>query len=118
MSAAGSAVDRPVFAPAVAAAMVIAGSLSLLFFVVFAAYAPDLSGENDGRANALSRSAVGFAALVQFLQAQDVPVLINRGLSAAELAKASLVVITPSFDNKQTDVVTVGTEPPLLIILP
>src|SRR5438045_951455 len=104
MSTTGSAMDRPVFAPAVAAAMVIAGALSLLFFVVFAAYAPDLSGENDGRANALSRSAVGFAALVQFLQAQDVPVLTDRGLSAAEFAKASLVILTPSFGDSENDI--------------
>jgi hypothetical protein len=118
VSAADNALDQPVFAPAIAVALVVIGALSLLFYVVFAAYAPDLSGENDGRPNALSRSAVGFAALDEFLREQDIPVQISRGLGAAEFAKASLIVLTPSIENTKNEVLAVSGSEPKLIILP
>ncbi len=107
-----------IFSPVVAAAMVAVGALALLFFVVFSAYAPDYSGEGDGRANALSRSAVGFAGLVSFLRAQDIPVLISQGLAEEEYEKASLVVLTPSLNNRGAEVLAVTDVEPQLIILP
>ena len=107
-----------IFSPVVAAAMVAVGALALLFFVVFSAYAPDYSGEGDGRANALSRSAVGFAGLVSFLRAQDIPVLISQGLAEEEYEKASLVVLTPSLNNRGAEVLAVTDAEPQLIVLP
>jgi hypothetical protein len=113
-----SAAGRPVFSPLVALAVVAVGALSLLFYLVFAAYAPDLSGDYDGRANALSRSAVGFAALSTFLRDQDIPVLMSRGLSEDEMAKASLIILTPGIENSGKEALEVTTEDPKLIILP
>ena len=113
-----SGAGRPVFSPVVAAAMVAVGALAALFFVVFSAYAPDYSGEGDGRANALSRSAIGFAGLVSFLRAQDIPVLISQGLDAEEYEKASLIVLTPSLNNRGAEVLAVTDIEPQLIILP
>jgi hypothetical protein len=110
--------DQQVFAPAVAAALVVVGALSVLFYVVFAAYAPDVSGENDGRANALSRSAVGFAGLAEFLRELDVPVLISRGLSPGEFAKASLIILAPSTGDTKTEILAVTDKEPKLIVLP
>jgi len=77
--------SAPVFSPVVAIAMAAIGALSLLFYVVFAAYAPDVSGDSDPRANVISRSAVGFAGLAAFLREQGIPVLISRGLSDDQL---------------------------------
>jgi len=94
------------------------GALSLLFYLVFSAYAPDYAGEGDTRANAVSRSAVGFAGLVSFLRLQGVPVLISRGLDAEEYEKASLVVLTPSLNNRGAEVLAVTEIGPQLIILP
>jgi len=113
-----SAVGRPVFSPLVALAMVGVGALSLLFYLVFAAYAPDLSGDYDGRANALSRSAVGFAALSAFLRDQDIPVLMSRGLGEQEMAKASLIILTPGVENSGKETLAVTTKEPKLVILP
>ena len=113
-----SAAGRPVFSPLVALAVVAVGALSLLFYLVFAAYAPDLSGDYDGRANALSRSAVGFAALSTFLRDQDIPVLMSRGLSEDEMAKASLIILTPGIENSGKEALEVTTKEPKLIILP
>ena len=113
-----SAVGRPVFSPLVALAMVGVGALSLLFYLVFAAYAPDLSGDYDGRASALSRSAVGFAALSAFLRDQDIPVLMSRGLGEQEMAKASLIILTPGVENSGKETLAVTTKEPKLVILP
>src|SRR5262245_23523464 len=98
--------------------MVAVGALSLLFYVVFAAYAPDYDGSGDVRPNALSRSAIGFAGLVSFLREQGIPVLISRGLSAEEYANASLVVITPGIANRASEVLGVTDIEPQLIVLP
>lgn len=112
------AAGRPIFSPVVAAAMVAVGALAALFFVVFSAYAPDYSGEGDSRANAFSKSAVGFAGLVAFLRAQDIPVLISQGLDAEEYEKASLIVLTPGVNNRGAEVLAVTDIEPQLIILP
>jgi hypothetical protein len=98
--------------------MVAIGALALLFFIVFSAYAPDYSGEGDSRANALSKSAVGFAGLVAFLRAQGIPVLVSQGLEAEEYQKASLIILTPSLNNRGGEVLGVTDIEPQLIILP
>ncbi len=107
-----------VFSPVVAFAMVGVGALSMLFYLLFSAYAPDYSGEGDTRTNAVSRSAVGFAGLVSFLRLQGVPVLISRGLDEEEVAKASLVILTPGMDNTAAEIREVTDLEPKLIILP
>ena len=98
--------------------MVAVGAFALLFYVVFSAYAPDYSGEGDSRTNAFSRSAVGFAGLVSFLRAQGIPVLISQGLGEEEYEKASLIVLTPSMNNRGAEVLAVTDIEPQLIILP
>ena len=117
-TAESTAAARPLFSPVVALAMVAVGAFALLFYVVFSAYAPDYSGEGDGRTNAFSRSAVGFAGLVSFLRAQGVPVLISQGLNEEEYEKASLIVLTPSLNNRGAEILAVTDIEPQLIILP
>lgn len=118
MTAGRTAAERQLFAPAIAAALVAAGILSFLFYVVFAAYAPDPSGDTDGRANALSRSAVGFAAFAELLRQQGVPVIVSRGLSDVQYARASLIIFTPSLAQKPNDVIAVTPREPKLVVLP
>jgi hypothetical protein len=108
----------PVFSPMVALAMVGVGALSLLFYLLFSAYAPDYSGEGDTRTNAVSRSAVGFAGLAEFLRLQGIPVLISRGLDEDEFAKASLIILTPGLNNTADEISDVTDLEPKLIILP
>jgi len=107
-----------VFSPIVAFAMVGVGALSLLFYLLFSASAPDYSGEGDTRANAVSRSAVGFAGLAELLRLQGIPVLLSRGLDEAEFEKTSLVVLTPGMNNTATEIRDVTNVEPALIILP
>ena len=98
--------------------MVAVGALSLLFYLLFSAYAPDYSGEGDTRTNAVSRSAVGFAGLAEFLRLQGIPVLLSRGLDEEEFDKASLVILTPGMDNTAGEIRAVTDLEPKLIILP
>ena len=107
-----------VFSPIVALAMVGVGALSLLFYLLFSAYAPDYSGEGDTRSNAVSRSAVGFAGLAEFLRLQGIPVLLSRGLDEDEFAKASLIILTPGLNNRTDEIFDVTDLEPKLIILP
>jgi hypothetical protein len=108
----------PVFSPVVGLALTAVGALSLLFYLLFSAYAPDYAGEGDARANAVSRSAVGFAGLASFLRLQDVPVLLSRGLEAEEYERASLIILTPTLENTGNEVLAVTDLEPKLIILP
>ena len=113
-----SAVANPVFSPVVALALVAVGALSLLFYLVFSAYAPDYSGEGDTRTNAVSRSAVGFAGLARFLELQGIEVLLSRGLAEKEFERTSLVILTPGPDVTAADIQAVTYLEPALIILP
>ena len=117
-AAKGASVASPVFSPVVALALVAVGALSLLFYVVFSAYAPDYAGEGDTRTNAVSRSAVGFAGLARFLELQGIPVLLSRGLAEEEFERTSLVILTPGPDVTAEDIFAVTYLEPALIILP
>lgn len=67
--AAASAAERPVFAPRTVIAIVAAGIVGLAMFLVLVAYASELRGSGgDGRAHALSNSAVGYRALVRLIE--------------------------------------------------
>ncbi len=67
------------FSPRVVLALIAVGVVAFAGFLVLTAYAPDLrSGEGDGGANALSRSAVGYAALAELLEADGVPTVVSR----------------------------------------
>ena len=107
-----------VFSPVVAFTMVGVGALSLLFYLLFSAYAPDYSGEGDTRANAVSRSAVGFAGLAELLRLQGIPVLLSRGLEEGEFEKTSLVILTPGPEQTVDEIFAVTYLEPALIILP
>lgn len=79
IAAAPSASAAPTFSVRVVLALIAVGVVAFAGFLVLTAYAPDLrSGEGDGGANALSRSAVGYAALAELLEADGVPTVVSR----------------------------------------
>jgi hypothetical protein len=105
---------RPLFPPLMAVALVLVGVFAFLAYLVLSAYTPDETGD-DGRATALSRSAIGYAGLVAFLRAQGVPAIVSRGLPAGEMEEASLHILTPEISNDPEDF---PANAPRLIILP
>ncbi len=64
------------------------GTFGLL--VVLDAYAPEWRGDERGGGNALSRSAVGFAGIVELLRGLGVPVSVSREAHRREPCTRSL----------------------------
>ncbi|MGD2131675.1 MAG: hypothetical protein PVI23_02720 [Maricaulaceae bacterium] len=59
--------------------MVIVGVFSFAAFVVLSAFADDLRVPTDGGTHALSKSAVGYAGLVDLMERRGAPVVVQRG---------------------------------------
>ncbi len=122
MSALAAPRPKParVFNPLTALALVLAGVFSFSAYVVLSAYAPDLRGDDGGGANALSRSAVGFAGIVRLLRAEGVPVEINRDGPAKRDPAWSLLVLTPDLGASSKEVMALAKarDGSTLIVLP
>ncbi len=87
------AAQAPAFSPRAILALVIVGIVSLAGLAVLSAYAPDLRGGQDGRAHALSKSAVGYAGAPIFMKAAGAPVVVSR--TRPSRPSESTVILTP-----------------------
>jgi hypothetical protein len=111
--------EAGVFRPVVVLFLLLAGVFSFSAYFVLSAYAPDLKGGDDGGSHALSRSAVGFAGIVRLLQAENVPVLINRDGPTKRDPNWGLLVLTPEDSTKPSDLFDFTTASgPTLVVLP
>jgi len=104
------------FSPAVALWLIGAALVSGAMFVILLAFGPQLRG-NPGGANALSRSAVGYAALVQMLRADRVPVSLNSNPVLAGAAPSAVLLIMPEFGQAQTPL-PASTRTYLTVVVP
>ena len=98
------------------AALLALGIVGFCAFLVAAAYAPEMRRDERGGGTALSDSAVGFAGLVEQLEAMDVPVTINR-LDLAH-AGSGLLVLTPPPRKLAVDPAQAREAAAVLIVLP
>jgi hypothetical protein len=107
---------RAIIAPKLAIGLAIVSALSLLAFFVLSAFAPDLRNDSSGTANALSKSAIGFAGL-RFLvdNTQDQPMRLNRN---AHVGWMGLLVLTPEIYSAAADVDKLSHNGIRLIVLP
>ncbi len=76
--------------------MIVVGVFAFGAFLVLQAYAPDLRSGNDGGGHALSKSAIGFAGLVDLMKARGDPVIVSRGSLHTTGAAPGLLILTPS----------------------
>ena len=109
--------DGVLFSPKVVLGMILAGVFAFSAFVVLSTYAPDLQSGDDGRAHALSRSAIGYGGIVKLLRDTGEPVLVARR-SLRHQAPA-LLVLTPDTGvapQAYLDAVVVPTT--TLVVLP
>jgi len=83
----------PTFAAGAILALVLVGIVAAAGLAVLSAYAPDLRSGQDGRAHALSKSAVGYAGAPILMQALGASVLVSR--TRPVRPSASVVVLTP-----------------------
>lgn len=78
MSAEPTAAAPPAFSPRVILALVLVGIVAFAGLAVLAAYAPDLRGGEDGRAHALSRSAIGYAGAPILMEKLGLQTVVSR----------------------------------------
>jgi hypothetical protein len=83
----------PTFAAGAVLALVVVGIVAAAALAVLSAYAPDLRSGQDGRAHALSKSAVGYAGAPILMQALGASVLVSR--TRPVKPSDSVVVLTP-----------------------
>jgi hypothetical protein len=92
---AAPAPDR-LFAPGVAFALVAAAVVSAALFLVLTAYAPELRNTSDGRAHALSTSAVGYAGLAELARASGMTATVSHDPRPSDgQSPSSVFVLTP-----------------------
>jgi hypothetical protein len=100
-------------------AIIAAGILSFVGFLLMSAYAPELKRDTSGRSHALSQSAIGYSGLVRLREVLGKkPVLIR---SEEGLKSEQLVVVTPELRTLAKDLAKLVTDrggQPTLIILP
>ena len=98
--------------------MVVVGAVAALLFLVLSAYAPQLRSESNGAEHAMSKSAVGFAGLVELLSNQDTPVVVSRDPRPAKSDHARLLVLTPSLEADPKLMTALAGSDVELIVLP
>jgi hypothetical protein len=100
-----------------AAVLVVVSGLALVAFLALSAYAPQFRTETAGRANVLSKSAIGFAGLKLMLEETGQTVVISRKRER-EFNKI-LLILTPDAGNSGQSVANLAAGgKPTLIVLP
>ena len=108
------------FSPRTVFILLLVGVTAFVGMGVLTAYAPQLKARTDGGANALSRSAVGYAGLARLLQAEGAPVLISRDRTPPASAAQGLLVLTPppGTSVKAINALVGRREHPVLVVSP
>lgn len=116
MNAEARTARRGAFSASAMIALALVSIFSFSAFITLSAFAPELASGRDGRAHALSRSAVGFAGAVRLARASGWETEIGR-VHLDEVRLHSLVVITPEHpldEDELSDAMGLST----LIVLP
>ena len=118
MSATGEAAggQAPAFSARAILALVVVGIVAFAGLAVLSAYAPELRNGNDGRAHALSRSAVGFAGVPILMKGIGQTVVISR--TRPHSLENAAVILTPDLGDPPKALVPFASAAHILIILP
>ncbi len=105
------------FSPVLVLWLVLIGVVAFIGSLVVGAFGDDFKKGDDGRAHALSRSAVGYAGIVELLRASGVDVAIDRTGYTADRGEPLLILAPPARASTQAleEVVHDGRR---LILLP
>lgn len=104
------------FSPLSMIVLALVGVISIAGLGVLSAYAPELKRGDDGGGHALSRSSVGYAAVVRLLNLAGEPTLTSRGILPPS-AEDGLLVLTPP-SGSAIDLEDFDSAGPRLIVLP
>ena len=96
--------DNPLFKPLVALALVLIGVFAFAALVTLSGYSDDLRQKETGQATPLSRSAVGYAGLVQLLEDIEFDVKTDpKPYKSAWQTRNRLRIYTPATIFKTKD---------------
>lgn len=112
----GASGPAPAFSAGAILALVLVGIVAFAGLSVLAAFAPDLRTGNDGRAHALSKSAIGFAGVPILMKGLGETVVISR-VKAHSLENAT-VILTPDMGSQPDALKPFAGAARTLIILP
>lgn len=104
-----SAADSNPFNPRIIAGLIVAGIIGFVGFWVLTAFTPELGNGRNAQAHALSRSAVGFAGVVELAKAGGAPITVLRGASAGvpgadDSEFGGLMVLTPPIGTTRAQI--------------
>jgi hypothetical protein len=99
-----------------AVALTLVSALSLIAFLVLSTYAPDLRSNLSGGANALSKSAIGFAGIRYLTENCGIETTLGREPAGRD--RYSLVILTPGPNNTHSEIANLSGPGARLIILP
>ena len=108
----------PAFSPRTILALVLVGLVAFSGLAVLGAYAPELRGEGDPGAHALSPSAVGYGGAVVMLKALGAPVVVSRAPLRLAADATPLIVLTPTIGSRAADLRAFPRSAPRLVVLP
>jgi hypothetical protein len=110
------------FTPRTILVMVLVGVFTMSAFLVLASYAPELRSGRDGRGHALSRSAIGFAGVVQLAQQTGLDVMVSRRGVQDGSRYSELTVLTPEpgapVETVQAEFEQARSDGATLVVLP
>lgn len=110
-----TALNTRAFSPAIIVGLMLVSIFSFSAFVVLSAFEPELTSGRDGRAHALSTSAVGFAAIVRIVR--DLGIDVSIGRRPGDGARRNgLVVLTPERPLSWSDVNLASGEITLIVM--
>lgn len=117
--------NRAPFDPRVMIAVVLVGVVGFIAMWALIALGPQLSAGSNGGSHALSRSAPGFAGIVDLAERSDIWIDVRRKpVKAGPLAEdegRTLLVLTPDFDTDPDDMAELIAQhegEPVLVVLP
>lgn len=106
----------PAFSPRVILALVLVGVVAFAGLAVLSAYAPDLRSGQDGRAHALSKSAIGFAGAPILMKALGRNTVISRTRPSG--LEEAAVILTPNGAEKPEALKPFAEAGQVLIVMP
>ena len=118
MSASDQPQAGPLFRARTVLVMVLVGVVSFSALLVLSAYAPDLRSGSDGGAHALSRSAVGYAGLVELLKGLGEAPIISRGTPPPVRGGSGLLILTPTPATEPKEIPNLRFSGAVLVVLP
>jgi hypothetical protein len=106
------------FSPTTMLALVLVSFVCVTGLALLSAMEPELRSGNDGRAHALSKSSVGYSAMVSLTRVLRHPVSLERNQLKQDSSRATLILTPPSSTDADQLLDYKYSAGPIVLILP